>query len=68
MQRLVIMPASIETPDPPRLLKGIDPNKDQSYFLHGLKANALENSIFPLGHLTKSEVRNKAKSTRIAKS
>lgn len=47
--------------DPPRLLKGTDPNKDQSYFLHGLNAKALEYAIFPLGNLTKSEVRNKAR-------
>ena len=47
--------------DSPRLLKGKDRTKDQSYFLHGLNAKALENVIFPLGHLTKSEVRGKAR-------
>jgi len=40
-----------------RLLAGIDSNKDQSYFLCQLSQQQLEKSIFPLGNLTKSEVR-----------
>ncbi len=43
------------------LLKGTDPNKDQSYFLHGVSSDALEISLFPLGELTKEEVREKAR-------
>lgn len=43
------------------LLKGKDPGKDQSYFLHGIKSEALANVIFPLGDLTKAEVRKKAR-------
>lgn len=39
------------------LLKGRDPDKDQSYFLHGLGQRALSRSLFPLGELTKPEVR-----------
>ncbi len=39
------------------LLKGVDPNKDQSYFLYTLPQNALRRSIFPLGELHKDEVR-----------
>jgi len=39
-----------------RLLKGIDPQKDQSYFLALLKQKQLANICFPLGNLTKSEV------------
>jgi len=39
------------------LLKGIDPSKDQSYFLHRLNQPQLARSLFPLGHLHKSEVR-----------
>jgi tRNA-specific 2-thiouridylase len=39
------------------LLKGVDPNKDQSYFLHAVHAADLEDAIFPLGGLTKAEVR-----------
>ncbi|MBE5778164.1 MAG: tRNA 2-thiouridine(34) synthase MnmA [Clostridiales bacterium] len=39
------------------LLKGSDPNKDQSYFLYMLKEAQLERSLFPVGHMTKQEVR-----------
>jgi tRNA-specific 2-thiouridylase len=39
------------------LLKAIDPDKDQSYFLHRVSQEALSKSLFPIGHLPKSEVR-----------
>jgi tRNA-specific 2-thiouridylase len=39
------------------LLKGVDPGKDQSYFLYTLKKRILEKVLFPIGHLPKSEVR-----------
>ncbi|MDO4640208.1 MAG: tRNA 2-thiouridine(34) synthase MnmA [Neisseria sp.] len=42
------------------LLKGLDANKDQSYFLYRLQPHQLERSIFPLGHLEKPEVRRLA--------
>lgn len=42
------------------LLKGLDQNKDQSYFLYRLQAHQLAKAIFPLGHLTKPEVRQLA--------
>lgn len=45
----------------PQLLKGSDSDKDQSYFLHGLNSDSLKNVIFPLGEMTKDEVRQKAK-------
>jgi len=41
-----------------RLLKGIDANKDQSYFLYRLDQRALGLSLFPLGGLHKREVRD----------
>jgi tRNA-uridine 2-sulfurtransferase len=44
-----------------RLLRGIDKNKDQSYFLCELNQNQLSKSMFPIGHLTKPEVRELAK-------
>ncbi len=44
-----------------RLLKGVDAKKDQSYFLHGVDGTALNQAIFPLGNMTKTEVRQKAK-------
>jgi len=39
------------------LLKGLDPSKDQSYFLHRLNQAQLSNTLFPVGELHKSEVR-----------
>ena len=39
------------------LLRGADPNKDQSYFLYMLHAEQLQKSIFPVGGMTKAEVR-----------
>lgn len=44
-----------------RLLKGLDPNKDQSYFLHAVKQEAFYKTIFPIGHMPKSEVRELAR-------
>lgn len=43
-----------------QLLKGLDPNKDQSYFLHLLDQHQLARARFPLGELDKTEVRRLA--------
>lgn len=43
-----------------RLLKGVDDNKDQSYFLYRLTQAQLTPSRFPLGELTKDRVRRMA--------
>lgn len=40
-----------------KLLKGIDDNKDQTYFLSQLSNKQLENVLFPVGDLEKTEVR-----------
>jgi len=40
-----------------KLLKAVDENKDQSYFLCQLSKNQLSKAMFPLGGLTKNEVR-----------
>jgi tRNA-specific 2-thiouridylase len=40
-----------------QLLKGLDPNKDQSYFLYTLSQTQLSKSLFPVGELLKPEVR-----------
>lgn len=40
-----------------QLLAGVDPNKDQSYFLCQLSQEQLTKSLFPIGELLKSEVR-----------
>lgn len=43
-----------------RLLTGLDPNKDQSYFLCQLNQEQLSKILFPIGHLTKEDVRRLA--------
>ncbi len=43
------------------LQKGLDSNKDQSYFLWGLSQKHLSRTLFPLGDFTKDEVREIAK-------
>ena len=43
------------------LLKGVDPSKDQSYFLHRLNQAQLSRTMFPVGGLLKSEVRRIAR-------
>jgi len=40
-----------------QLLKGLDPAKDQSYFLHRLNQAQLAKTLFPVGELKKTEVR-----------
>ncbi|MBQ7140575.1 MAG: tRNA 2-thiouridine(34) synthase MnmA [Bacilli bacterium] len=40
-----------------KLLRGLDNNKDQTYFLCQLSNNQLDNVLFPVGDLNKSEVR-----------
>ena len=42
------------------LLKGLDPAKDQSYFLHRLNQAQLARTLFPVGELKKTEVRRLA--------
>ncbi len=49
-----------------RLLRGKDPDKDQSYFLFGLTQEQLAAAVFPVGHLHKSEVRKIAAGLRMA--
>lgn len=44
-----------------RLLAGKDDNKDQSYFLCQLTQEQLSKALFPIGHLTKPEVREIAR-------
>jgi len=44
-----------------QLLKGLDPNKEQSYFLYTLGQKALSKTLFPIGDLHKPELRAMAK-------
>jgi len=46
-----------ETTGRHELLKGLDPSKDQSYFLHRLNQAQLSKTLFPVGELHKTEVR-----------
>jgi tRNA-uridine 2-sulfurtransferase len=39
------------------LRRGLDPSKDQSYFLYRMSANQLDRSLFPVGEMAKSDVR-----------
>lgn len=48
------------------LLKGVDAGKDQSYFLHAVKENVFKQVLFPIGHLTKKEVRRLAKEAHLS--
>ncbi|MDF2698763.1 MAG: mnmA [Haloplasmataceae bacterium] len=48
------------------MLRGIDNNKDQTYFLCQLNQLQLKKTLFPIGHLTKPEVREIAKKLDLA--
>lgn len=48
------------------LYKAADTDKDQTYFLHSVRSEALARTIFPLGELQKSEVRGMAREFGLA--
>ena len=50
--------------DRTQLLKGRDPNKDQSYFLYSLNQYQISHALFPIGELEKKEVRSLAEKNR----
>ena len=47
------------------LIKGVDSNKDQTYFLCMLRREQLLRTMFPVGHLTKPEVREIARKANL---
>jgi len=49
-----------------QMLRGVDDNKDQTYFLNQLSEDVLEKVMFPLGELPKSEVRKIAADHELA--
>ena len=49
-----------------RLRRGVDRAKDQAYFLYGLRQDQLAHAWFPLGELTKAEVRDLARARGLA--
>ncbi|HEY7641869.1 MAG TPA: tRNA 2-thiouridine(34) synthase MnmA [Steroidobacteraceae bacterium] len=53
--------ARVEHGPTPRLLRGVDAGKDQSYFLHAMPSQALARTLFPIGSLQKAEVRRMAR-------
>ena len=58
--------ARVDNNDEVRLLRGTDNNKDQSYFLSQLTRAQLSATLFPLGLLEKSKVRNMAEKLNLA--
>jgi tRNA-specific 2-thiouridylase len=50
------------------LMKGLDPLKDQSYFLHAIDGTVLSKVLFPIGDLPKTQVRELAKKYKLATS
>jgi len=48
------------------LLRGLDPRKDQSYFLWELTQGQLARALFPLGELTKTDARQAARENQLA--
>ncbi|MBQ8082353.1 MAG: tRNA 2-thiouridine(34) synthase MnmA [Clostridia bacterium] len=55
----------VRTDDEGNLLKGADPAKDQSYFLYMVHREQLRYSLFPVGGMTKGEVREIARDAKI---
>jgi tRNA-specific 2-thiouridylase len=51
-----------------QLIKGLDPNKEQSYFLYAMGQKALSRTLFPIGHLHKPELRAMADKAGFANS
>ncbi|TKC20020.1 tRNA 2-thiouridine(34) synthase MnmA [Robertmurraya kyonggiensis] len=49
-----------------KMLRGIDENKDQTYFLNQLSQEQLEKVMFPIGDIEKSKVRELAKEAGLA--
>lgn len=48
------------------LLRGLDPNKDQSYFLHAVGSEQIARTLFPVGDLEKPRVREIAEKHQLA--
>ncbi|MFP4624445.1 MAG: tRNA 2-thiouridine(34) synthase MnmA [Gemmatimonadota bacterium] len=51
---------------PPQLLRGVDFEKDQSYFLWGVPRSVLDRMLFPVGKLSKEAVRERARALALA--
>ena len=64
--RIGVKHGDTEAQRKPFLLRAVDRSKDQSYFLYRVKPEILARTIFPLGELTKAEVREKARAFGLA--
>lgn len=49
-----------------QLIRGVDDNKDQTYFLNALSQQQLQKVMFPIGDMPKSEVRERAHAANLA--
>ena len=58
----------VQTNENGELLRGADGNKDQSYFLYMLHSAQLKKAMFPVGHMTKAEVRRIAEENGLVNS
>ncbi|XMB85164.1 tRNA 2-thiouridine(34) synthase MnmA [Mycoplasmatota bacterium WC44] len=58
--------ARVEHGENPKMLRGVDSNKDQTYFLCQLNKEQLNKTLFPIGDIDKSEVRRIAKEFELA--
>ncbi|KAF8150428.1 tRNA-specific 2-thiouridylase [Pholiota molesta] len=58
----------VDSPDSPRpkLIRPVDSSKDQTYFMSAISEAGLRRALFPIGHLTKPEVREIAKQHKLA--
>ncbi len=54
------------TPQTSDLMCAVDKNKDQTYFLYRVDGQVLEHVLFPIGHLTKPQVRAEAEQRGLA--
>ncbi|MDA3923175.1 MAG: tRNA 2-thiouridine(34) synthase MnmA, partial [Kiritimatiellae bacterium] len=57
-----------DTQERPVLKRGLDKNKDQSYFLSGLPPSILKHTLFPLGSMQKEDVKRAAKKQGLSSS
>jgi tRNA-specific 2-thiouridylase len=48
-----------------KLLRGKDPEKDQSYFLNGLDQDQIKSALFPVGDIAKKQVRHIAETAKL---
>ena len=52
--------AQVEHGETPKLLRAVDENKDQTYFLYRISNEALNHTLYPIGHMKKPEVKKLA--------